>query len=36
MAGSVILASAQAHGATLWTQDADFLGIPGVQYMAKS
>jgi predicted nucleic acid-binding protein len=35
MADSVMLATAQAHGATLWTQDADFEQIPGVQYMAK-
>jgi predicted nucleic acid-binding protein len=35
MADSVILATAQAHGATLWTQDADFKEITGVQYIAK-
>lgn len=35
MADSVMLATAQAHGATLWTQDADFEEIAGVQYMAK-
>ena len=35
MADSVMFATAQAHGATLWTQDADFEGIEGVQYMAK-
>ena len=35
MADSMILASASAHGATLWTQDADFEGIPGIQYIAK-
>jgi predicted nucleic acid-binding protein len=34
MADSVMLATAQAHGATLWTQDAD-LKIAGVQYIAK-
>ena len=34
MAESVLLATAQAHGATRWTQDAD-LEIAGVQYMAK-
>ncbi len=33
MADSVILATAIAHGATLWTQDADFEGIPGVRYV---
>ncbi len=35
MADSVMLAVAQAHGATLWTQDADLKDIPGVQYIAK-
>ena len=33
MADSVIFATAIAHGATLWTQDADFEGIPGVRYV---
>jgi toxin FitB len=32
MADSVILATAQSHAAVLWTQDADFKGIPGVEY----
>jgi len=35
MADSVILATAQAHNATLWTQDADFKAIDGVQYVEK-
>jgi predicted nucleic acid-binding protein len=35
MADSVMLATAQAHGATLWTQDAGFEEIAGVQYIAK-
>lgn len=35
MADSMILASAKAHGATLWTQDSDFDGVPGVEYRAK-
>jgi predicted nucleic acid-binding protein len=35
LADSVIFATAQAHGATLWTQDADFEGLPGVQYRAR-
>ncbi len=35
MADSVILATARAHGATLWTQDADFADIAGVRYVAK-
>jgi toxin FitB len=34
MADSVILATARAFGATLWTQDADFEGMPGVRYRA--
>jgi len=36
LADSVMLATAQAHGAILWTQDADFEGIEGVQYRAKA
>lgn len=36
MADSMMLASARAHGATLWTQDADFDGFPGVEYKAKA
>lgn len=35
MADSIILATAQAHNATIWTQDADFKKIPGVKYFAK-
>ena len=35
LAGSVILATARAYDATLWTQDADFEGLEGVQYMAE-
>lgn len=35
MADSVMLATALAHDATLWTQDADFQEIVGVQYIAK-
>lgn len=35
LADSVMYATAQAHGATLWTQDADFQGLPGVQYSPK-
>jgi predicted nucleic acid-binding protein len=35
MADSVMLATAQAQGATLWTQDADFEEIEGVQYVSK-
>ena len=32
MADSVILATARAFSATLWTQDADFEGLAGVNY----
>jgi len=35
LADSLIYATAQAHGAVLWTQDADFDGLPGVNYLAK-
>ncbi|GIV57579.1 MAG: type II toxin-antitoxin system VapC family toxin [Bacteroidetes bacterium] len=35
MADSIILATARWYGATLWTQDADFMGIEGVQYKEK-
>lgn len=35
MADSIILATAHAHGATLWTQDKDFAAIEGVKYIAK-
>jgi predicted nucleic acid-binding protein len=34
-ADSIILATAQVHGAILWTQDAHFAGIAGVQYIPK-
>ena len=33
MADSIILATTRAHGAILWTQDADFDGVPGVKYV---
>ena len=35
MADSIILATAQAYDATLWTQDVDFEGVAGVQYVRK-
>ena len=35
MADSIILATARAYDATLWTQDADFEGIDEVQYIEK-
>lgn len=36
MADSIMLATARAAGATLWTQDADFEGIDGVRFVAKA
>jgi predicted nucleic acid-binding protein len=35
MADSIMLASAKAWNAILWTQDADFKRLPDVQYIAK-
>ncbi len=35
MADSIILATARAYEATLWTQDADFAGVDGVKYIKK-
>ena len=35
LADSVILSTARAHLAVLWTQDTDFATIPGVKYVAK-
>lgn len=35
LADSIIYATAVAYGATLWTQDADFEGLPGVRYVPK-
>jgi len=32
MADSIILATARAHEAVLWTQDADFKGLEEVEY----
>lgn len=32
MADSVIVATARAHGATIWTQDAHFRNLPGVRF----
>jgi len=33
MADSLVLATARAHGATLWTQDADLDGVEGVRFV---
>ncbi len=35
MADSLILATARMYGAILWTQDADFDGLPNVRYTKK-
>jgi predicted nucleic acid-binding protein len=35
MADSMILATARAFEATLWTQDAHFAGMDGVHYLPK-
>ena len=35
MADSIIYTIAQQTNATLWTQDAHFEGLPGVNYIAK-
>jgi len=35
MADSLMLATARAHAAVLWTQDKDFADIQGVQYIQK-
>lgn len=34
LADAVVLATARAYGALLWTQDADFQGMEGVEYRA--
>jgi predicted nucleic acid-binding protein len=34
MADSIMLATARVYGATLWTQDGDFEGLPGVRFKA--
>jgi predicted nucleic acid-binding protein len=35
MADSIMLATARASRATLWTQDSDFASIDGVRYVAN-
>jgi predicted nucleic acid-binding protein len=35
MADSIILATARAYGAVLWTQDADFETVEGVRYVRR-
>ena len=36
MADSLIYATAQQAGAELWTQNADFEGLPGVRHFSKA
>ena len=36
LADSIVLATARASGAILWTQDADFEKISGVRFVRKS
>lgn len=35
MADSIMLATARMHGATLWTQDADFKDVEEVEYVDR-
>lgn len=35
LADSVVYATAQSRGATVWTQDSDFEGLPGVRFWPK-
>jgi predicted nucleic acid-binding protein len=35
LADSLIYATTRRHGATLWTQDEDFEGLPGVRYFPR-
>ena len=35
MADSIIIATARAEDAVIWTQDADFEDLPGVKFRAK-
>ena len=36
LADAAIYSMALEHGATLWTQDVDYQGLPGVNYSAKA
>jgi len=36
MADSLVLATARAHGATIWTQDSHFSGLPDTKYFAPA
>jgi predicted nucleic acid-binding protein len=35
LADSVVYATARTEGATLWTQDSDFEGLEGVEYLPR-
>ena len=35
LADSIIYATAQSRGATVWTQDSNFDALPGVRFFAK-
>ena len=35
LADAAMYSIAQEHGATFWTQDADYQNLPGVQFFAK-
>ncbi len=35
MADSIILSTGRLYQATVWTQDADFEGLDGVEYIRK-
>jgi predicted nucleic acid-binding protein len=35
LADSIVSATARRTGAIVWTQDADFDGLPGVRFFAK-
>ena len=35
-ADSLVLTTALTHNATLWTQDIDFEGLPGVRYVERN
>lgn len=35
LADAAMYSIAQEHGATFWTQDVDYEGLPGVRYLAK-
>jgi len=35
MADSVIMTTARLHGAVVWTQDSDFEGLEGVEYVKR-